>query len=170
MDYYDHMLTAFDCALESPDPSTQNGAVVLSRDGIEMGNGCNMFTRGTTMDLAEVERSVKYMFVEHAERNAIYDAVFWNMASESGLMDTLVCPWAACAECARAIVQTGIRRLVRLSPGTDSLVNTDRWAASIIAGNQIMENAGVEVIELDPADFTGRVDPIRRNGEMWIPQ
>ena len=80
---------------------------------------------------------MKYSFVEHAERNVIFEA------ARNGFKTydlTMFCGWYACADCARAIVQAGIREVVGLS----AMDNTnERWNASVEVGNTILDEGGV---------------------------
>lgn len=153
---------AFELALRSPDPSTQNGAVVVDPAKRTIGAGCNEFPSGVGYSDERWERPGKYQWIEHAERNAIYTAAFRGSATGNA---TMVCPWAACADCARAIVQSGISRLIRLPFPLDA--SGERWRQSCEVGDTIMREAGVEIIEF--AGGIGHVSPIRRDGQLWQP-
>jgi len=144
------------------DPSTQNGAIIVNEDtGEIISYGANYFPNNV-IDLPERwERPIKYSYVEHAERNAIYQAVF-NGESVRGL--TMYCYWAACADCARAIIQSGIRRLVTHKIIMDA--TPDHWKASIEVAFQMMREAGVQLDQVeDPIDDI----QIRFNGKLWTP-
>lgn len=161
------MSVAYTRALRSPDPSTQNGAIIAvppwmspGRDAI-IGTGCNTFPPGVKPRL---ERPAKYLFIEHAERMAISNV---HQRSESRYMheSVMVCPWAACADCARAIVLSGIKTLIRHA---DPKVHGD-WGDSINAGDIIMSEGGVTVINWDgqlhlPTGFT-----LLRDGKPLAP-
>lgn len=148
---------AYGCALDSPDPSTQNGAIVLDSNGRLIGWGCNTFTEGMPQTPDLFERPKKYAFIEHAERNALFSA-----ARSGAYPHTLACAWAACADCARAIVGLGVRRLVRHVRDDDE----GRWNESIEWGDQIMRAAGIEIV-----DFSGRIGskPVLFNGKLMNP-
>ena len=61
--------------LKSKDESTQIGAVVVGEDREVLSTGYNSFPRGLDDSLKErQERPEKYFWMEHAERNAIYNA------------------------------------------------------------------------------------------------
>src|SRR6478752_7606232 len=109
MDHNALMRMAYQEALKSPDPSTQNGGIGLDSGGTIIAKGCNDFTHGMEVTSDLFERPKKYAYIEHAERNVLFDSV-WR---QSGHIHTLVVPWAACADCARAIVQCGVHTLVR---------------------------------------------------------
>ena len=131
------------CA-ESLDPSVQNGAIIVNHKGYVAGHGRNELTFGVG-GLDKWERPAKYMWVEHAERNAIYNAAFWGVSTDEA---TMYCPWASCADCARAIVMSGIARLVRFP-----MLKADGWQESIQVGEEILKAGGVEIVELNIEDF-----------------
>jgi dCMP deaminase len=155
----DALRRAYDLASGSPDTSTQNGAVAYAADGTRLGVGSNHFTRGTKPTADLLERPKKYAYIEHAERNAIYSCLRFQL----GWPHVLVCPWAACADCARAIVESGIRHLVR-HQRDDA---TGRWAGSIVDGDTMMASAGVNVITI--TGELGGCAPILFAGQEWTP-
>lgn len=154
------MELALRMATLSPDPSSQNGAVVMDRHGRCVGASCNTFPLGTTADLTQIPREEKYRLVEHAERAALYAT----LRIGDGLSHTLVCPWAACTECARAMVMSGVKKLVRLDPFGGPQV--DRWTDSIKLGDEIMLAGGMEIVTYD-----GPVPDVTllRDGKPWSP-
>ena len=101
---------AFIQALNSPDTSTQNGAIIVSTDQKKiLSYGCNTLPKGVEITGERLERPTKYRFTEHAERNAVYHAARQGNATEG---TTMYVPWYACADCGRAIIQAGIKRVV----------------------------------------------------------
>ena len=151
-------------ALSSPDPSTQNAAVLCHPDGryIWATRSRNEFPSGVVSTAARWERPMKYSLVEHAERNSIYTAARLGIATD-GL--TMVCPWAACADCARGIIQAGIRRLVTHSP--EDVPRSDHWDISIDTAMTMLDEAGVTVEYIFGP--IGGLPPILRNGELFTP-
>lgn len=134
------MRYAYDLAANSPDMSTQVGAVIV--DGARaVGEGFNEFPRGAAYNDARWVRPIKYSWIEHAERNAVYSCARWG---NSALGATMYATGAACADCARAIVQSGIKRVV-----THPRISHGVWGESVLIGDQIMEEGGVrlEIIE-----------------------
>lgn len=154
-------------ALDSPDPSTQNGAVLCAGD--PQGElhpymttlACNGLTRGASNVAQRWERPEKYAWVEHAERNSIYNAARHGRGT-IGL--TMVCPWAACADCARAIVQTGIGHLVTHKQAHDR--SPGRWHDSIGVAFTILAEAGVTV---EFYDGPVSAQPVLHSGQRWTP-
>ena len=95
----------------SKDRSTKVGAVIVDDRQRVLGLGYNGFPRGVNDDVEDRhERPAKYQWTEHAERNAIFNSV--------GTLDfcTIYIPWYPCADCARAIIQCGIKKVVAIRP------------------------------------------------------
>jgi dCMP deaminase len=91
----------------SKDPSTKVGAVIVNQDKQVLSLGYNGFPRGVE-DLEEryKDRPTKYLFVAHAERNAL-DNAFTD--TRGATLYTTLCP---CNECSKSIIQKGIKRVV----------------------------------------------------------
>lgn len=151
---------AYTEALKSPDPSTQNGAVILPVDTRVLVFGHNRPTKGLALTPG-ITRDGRLTITEHAERSAIYAAARLGIATEGALM---VCPWSACVECARAIVEAGIVTLVRHAK---VMARTpERWTESIALADSILTAGGVEIVL-----WHGHIGalPIRHNGEEFQP-
>lgn len=98
----------------SKDRSRKVGAVIVDGRNTVVSLGWNGFPRGIDDDVEERhERPAKYLWTEHAERNAIYNAAS-NGDSLRGCKIYL--PWYPCAECARAIIQSGINEVICVEP------------------------------------------------------
>ena len=97
-------------ALRSKDPTTQIGCVIVGPAHEIRSTGYNSFPRGIQDTVPErLERPEKYLWVEHAERNAIYNAARAGTPLQGCTIYVEVTP---CMDCARAIVQAGIARVV----------------------------------------------------------
>jgi dCMP deaminase len=94
----------------SKDPSTKVGAVIVDEQHNVRAVGYNGFPRNVDDNKQERwERPIKYKFAEHAERNAIYSAARHGTSIEGCVMYLGLFP---CADCARAIIQVGIKTVV----------------------------------------------------------
>lgn len=155
---------AWQAAAASPDPSTQNGAILATPagDALLPTAACNEFPRGVAYRPERWERPGKYAYIEHAERNTIFRAAHRGLATR-GLL--LACPFAACADCARAIIQAGIGRLITLKPTEEA--THERWDASIAVAMGMLSEAGVDVTYL--AHLGAPVSPLRREGKSYAP-
>ena len=154
---------AYKVALLSPDPSTQNGAILTDACGDVIARSCNRFPYGVNLSDERLERPLKYEMIEHAERNAIF------MAARAGcrtLGSVLYCPWAACADCARAIIQAGVYRLVRHKDATLRRAGRN-WDGSISIADQMLTEAGVIITDIEGKITDGLV--LRHSGEEWSP-
>jgi dCMP deaminase len=153
---FDFLKKAYEIASTwSTDPSTQNGAVLV-RDGLVVASGANHFPSGVVYSPDRWERPAKYQYVEHAERNVIYDAASRGVATAGTVM---YCPWYACSDCARAIIQAGVVEVV--GHDTELHKRSPHWQDSIRVAYQMLEEAGVKMRHA--AGYFGVV--IRFNGE-----
>lgn len=158
----DWLCEAYIEATASNDPSTQNGAILVDYAGHVIARSCNQFPMRVRETGARWQRPEKYAYVEHAERNAIYQAAFVGRATHLG---TLYCPWAACADCARAIIQAGIKRLVRHVDALEHGAGRN-WDETIRVADAMLTEADVEIV--DVAGPLG-AEKIRHSGELWSP-
>lgn len=100
----------------SKDPSTKVGAVIVNDDKQVLSMGYNGFPRGV-YDLASryEDRPTKLLYVAHAERNALDNAF---MDVRGATLYTTLCP---CNECAKSIIQRGIKRVIAPKPESRSI-------------------------------------------------
>jgi len=94
----------------SKDPNTQIGCVIVGPNHEIRSTGYNSFPRGIRDDVPErLVRPTKYLWIEHAERNAICNAARAGTATEHC---TIYVELMCCMDCARAVVQAGILQVV----------------------------------------------------------
>lgn len=155
---------AYRLALNSKDLSTQNGAFVCEADGRAVVEGVNNLPPGVKITAARLDRPLKYKFTEHAERAAIFAAARQGKKLE-GL--TLVAPWLACADCARAIVLAGIRNCLSHKQAHEKGLLHVRWKEEVETGLTILEEGGVSVTYYDGP--IGNTEPVLFNGVHWRP-
>ncbi len=121
----------------SDDPRTKNGAVIFNSKVI--GYGVNRIPKGVILTEDRLISPLKYKFIEHAERNAIFSVI---QNGQGNLLNgsTMYCPWFACTDCAKAIIQVGIKRVV------GHLIRykeTNNWTEEIKIANTMLDEAGV---------------------------
>ena len=133
----------------SKDRSTKVGCVVIGRFNEVRAVGYNGFVRGVDDDDdAKHTRPAKYRWTEHAERNAIYHAAQAGIPLSGCKM---YLPWFPCMDCARAIVQSGIRELVAVKPN----VADERWGPDFQDAIEMFEETGTVVRFVDlPGDVS----------------
>lgn len=154
---------AYRYSLRSNDPSTQVGALLVEPDGRSIAEGWNAPPEGIA-ETAERwnDRDLKLKVTEHAERMAIFNAVKLGR-KVSGM--TLVCPWLACCDCARAIIGCGIKRCLGHKQALDRTPN--RWREVLEFALSLFKEAQVEVIWYDGK--VNAAEPVRLSGETWRP-
>jgi dCMP deaminase len=148
---------------ESDDPHTQNAAILINRHNLVIGAGANTFPAGVILDSTRTAGPIKYSYMEHAERNAIYEAAKAGRRIEGG---TLYVAWAACTDCARAIIQSGITSLVRHQPAWAPEAS-ETWAESISIADRMMSEAGIEILTY--TDPLPDAPDVMRHGRVWSP-
>lgn len=131
-------------ALLSEDTTTQVGAVIVSWTFEVLSLGVNGFPIGVVDQPSRRERPDKYLYTEHAERNAIYSACRLGIVLVGSRMFTTHYP---CADCARAIIQSGITSVVHLPIEPDF---ASRYVEHINAARVMFAEAGVEVALYEP--------------------
>jgi len=119
----------------SKDRGRKVGAVIVGPDNEVRSSGFNGIPRGVNDDVEERHDAAsgeKYLWVSHAERNAIYNAALLGVSTKGC---TIYAPWYPCIECAKAIVQAGIGRIVCFEPDlSDSNWGKDFEKSLIILG------------------------------------
>lgn len=114
-------------AMRSKDPSTQVGACIVSKDNKILSVGYNGAPKGFEDDEMPWDRegeflNTKYAYVCHAELNAILNSHGANLEDSKIYVDLF-----PCNECAKAIIQAGIKEVIYLS---DKYSNTESNIAS----------------------------------------
>ena len=132
--------------LRSKDPNTQVGACIVGKDHRILSMGYNGFPNGCSDDLLPWARegnelNTKYPFVTHSELNAILN---YRGGSLEGT--TLYVTLFPCNECAKAIIQAGIKTVVyALDKYEDQ--------PSFIASKKMFDAAGVAYYRYE---YTGK--------------
>ncbi len=94
----------------SKDPNTKLGCIIVGPAREIRSTGYNSFPRGIRDDVPErLVRPTKYLWIEHAERNAIFNAARCGTPLEGCTLYVEIMP---CMDCGRAIVQAGITSVV----------------------------------------------------------
>lgn len=144
-------------AMRSPDTSTHVGCLIADSHNNVMSLGYNGWPRGVATfasDDSRFQRPEKYLWMEHAERNAIYNACRNGTPLNQCTLYVTLFP---CADCARAILQVGISRIVYHEASTQLMRQSSvNWHDSYDAAMQMFGEAG---IELEPW-----------NGQIFIPE
>jgi dCMP deaminase len=129
-------------AARSKDPNTQIGCVIAGPAHEIRSTGYNSLPRGIRDDVPErLERPTKYLWMEHAERNAIYNAARCGTPLEGCTLYVEIMP---CMDCGRAIVQAGIREVI-VSGARMSQYSSDYYDEHFRNVEVLFQEAGVNV-------------------------
>ena len=124
----------------SKDPSSQVGAVIIGTGGEGGPWGYNGAPRGCDADIDHrMERPEKYYWIEHAERNAIFTAA---RTGFNTVGSTMVVTHAPCMDCARAIVQAGIKKVIFPDPTPEFF---ERWKEHVERAVLLFNETNVDV-------------------------
>ena len=133
----------------SKDPGTQVGACIVNDENRIMSVGYNGMPCGCSDDVFPWERSdddrynTKYLYVCHAEFNAILNCERGNVRG-----CTVYVTLFPCNECAKAIVQSGIKEIVYME---DKYADSD----SVKASKRMFDTAGVKYRQYVPTGKEG---------------
>ena len=125
----------------SKDPNTQVGACIVDKNNIILSTGYNGLPYGCSDVEYTWERTgedTKYKYVVHAELNAILNAQGKDLKNARIFVDLF-----PCNECAKAIIQCGIKEVIYLY---------DKYADSkeTIASKKMLSSAGVKTTHFIP--------------------
>lgn len=120
----------------SKDPNTQVGSCIVSADNKILSMGYNGLPRGCSDDEFPWEREgqaldTKYIYTVHSELNAILN--YSGGSLEGAKLYVSLFP---CNECAKAIIQAGIKEVIY---ACDKYADTD----SVMASKHMFDCAGV---------------------------
>lgn len=166
----EYMAAAYRISKQSPDKSNQNGAVVYDVIGNNlMSTGYNHFPDGVP---PTDERPAKYERIAHAEFDACLKLAKCHMPVDYGTV--MFCPWAACSNCALAILCSGIPNLYIHEERCRAFIETRSGQNESGLKNwqtdepfKWLKAGGVQVsVFSGPVPFFGKV---KINGMDWSP-
>ena len=139
------MGVAFLSARRSKDPHTQVGACIVSQDNKILSMGYNGFPNGCSDEDFPWNRESadpydnKYFYTTHSELNAILN--YRGGSLEGSKLYVTLFP---CNECAKALIQSGIRTVIYAE---------DRYASTSAtrASKRMLRAAGVEFYPYEPS-------------------
>lgn len=123
----------------SKDPNTKIGAVAVGGKGQILSQGYNGFPRGISdTENRLVHRDIKYRYVVHAEQNCIYNATLNGVSLDNS--DLYVYGLPVCSECAKGVIQVGVKRVFMCYPEEISI----KWRDSMAQSIEMFNESGVE--------------------------
>lgn len=112
----------------SPDSERKVGAIMLSPDERLISSSFNGFLRGAEDKFLPTTRPKKYEFIQHAERNMLYNCAYEGIKTKD---TTIICTLSPCLDCLRACYQSGVKYIIfdelysRTFDSTDVYTNLD---------------------------------------------
>jgi dCMP deaminase len=126
-------------SLWSKDPSTKIGCVAVGKHGQILSQGYNGFPRGIQDSEDRLaDREKKYRYVVHAEQNCIYNATLNGVSLDKA--DLYVFGLPVCSECAKGVIQVGIKRVFMCYPADIS----QKWRDSMLTSLDMFREAGIQ--------------------------
>ncbi len=137
-------------AMRSKDPNTQVGACIVSQDNKILSMGYNGFPNGCSDDEFPWNGGGdnidnKYLYTTHSELNAILN--YRGGSLEGAKLYVSLFP---CNECAKAIIQAGIRTVIYESDKYDG-------TPSVMASKRMMDAAGVRYYQYSHTEREVRI-------------
>jgi dCMP deaminase len=130
----------------SKDPSTKCGCVLV-RDRRIISTGYNGLPEHVSDSFERYrDREFKLAAIIHAEKNAIFNAAKNGALTEGA---TAYVTWPPCSQCAAALVQAGITKVVCPNPKT----GPDRWVTNFLLASDLLYEAGVQVLYFGDSDL-----------------
>ena len=139
----------------SPNRVRQVGAVLVAGEGTVIA-ACNTFPPGVRDEEERHAGDGRFVWMEHAERAAIFEAARRGVATAGAHLTTTFFP---CIDCARAIVLAGIACLDTPEPDLRDPV----WGESFLRSRVILEEGGVEMRFLGAPEARGLSDEVLRS-------
>lgn len=121
-----YMGTALLAAQRSKDPKTKVGCCIVDQDGVILSTGYNGFPIGISDQFGNWTKepdeygAIKHDYVVHSEINGILNA-----SGKSLKGATIYTTLFPCKECAKAIIQAGIKKVVYLKDTDTERFKTD---------------------------------------------
>lgn len=132
----------------SKDPSVKVGAVAIGSKGQVLSQGYNGFPKqfDDSLDIYKTSE-LKKKYIIHAEMNCIYHATLNGISLESSTL--FVYGLEVCHECAKGIIQVGIKEVVTYSPNAPK----DKWLKSFKISEELLAKSNINYIKLHKNKF-----------------
>ena len=132
----------------SKDPSKKIGALIVNEDRRILASGYNGFPKGIKDDERLDNKEIKYSLVIHAELNALLNALNNGVSVKDSTMYVYGLP--ICDNCAKTIIQAGIKNLIISYPHDLTNSWADIWEEK---SKPMFSEAKTNFLFLDPRDL-----------------
>lgn len=142
-----YKLAMFQANLFSKDPNTKVGSLLIAPDSYQiLSTGYNGFARGVEETDTRWQRPNKNVYVCHSEMNLIANAARGGVKVENSICVVTMFP---CVECAKILVQSGIKTIISSQPDYDD----PRWGQHFKSSFDLMNEVGMELIILNESEI-----------------
>ena len=133
--------------LFSKDPNTKVGAIAIAPDTLHVKSiGYNGFPRNLNEEQNKWQRPEKYKYVVHAEANIICNATLNGICLQNSILVVTLFP---CNECAKLIIQSGIKTIISKEPNLEN----SSWSESFKISYNMFNELGINIILLKDIDL-----------------
>lgn len=140
-------LAKYMAELFSKDSSTKVGAIAIAPDTLHIKSiGYNGFPRKIRETEEKWKKPTKYQYVVHAEANLICNASLNGISLENSILVVTKFP---CNECAKLIIQSGIKHIISESPN----FNSDKWGESSKISLEMFKELNINVVLLEDSEI-----------------
>ena len=122
------------------------GCVIVNPDDTILSTGWNHIPFGIENSDPRYKKPAKYFWVEHAERNAIYNAARDGVSLAGSTAYINFSPQSICTNCVRALIQSGVIRFVGPNHGLNARGKTVGGLSSKTVSRRMIEEANIEII------------------------
>lgn len=130
-------------ARKSKDFSTKIGSVLIKEDKSVISVGFNGLPINCKENKEKNERPEKYYHYSHSEINSILLAARNGIQTKDSILFTLSQP---CADCARSIIQSGVKMVIYHKQHQDIFVSeNEKWLESSKRSEIMLKEAGVRL-------------------------
>ena len=134
----------------SKDPSSKIGCVAVGDHGQILSQGFNGFPRGIADTPERLnDREEKYKYVVHAEQNCIYNATLNGVSLNNSTLYVYGLP--VCFECAKGVIQVGVKRVFMCYPVHVS----HKWQDSLRQSYRMFNEVGVKCYTVEESSLSG---------------
>lgn len=138
-----YLTNAYDiAAIDSMDPNTQLGSVIVHNDKI-VAYGGNKFPPLVKNTIERWQPPQKYAFVVHSEANACYHMHECGLKFDNSVHFYTVC--GACNECAKTMIRMGVTNFTSHLPAYSRFLEDPRWGPQLFTSFDMFAEAGLAI-------------------------
>jgi dCMP deaminase len=150
--------------INSCDKHTKLGGIIIDINGNVLVESCNTMPQGIEIKDDRLERPIKYEYIEHAERNACYYAAKNGIKLEGTIL-LMSCNPIPCTDCARAVIQSGIKMII----GRDiDNVASKKWDDSCNFALNLLKEAGIIIVYVGENNKFNIVGNLTENYKQFL--